>query len=71
MAHNRSVYALPPYGGSGYGFARSATPFPRKTSATFWPPCKRKGGGKNGIVCLCVCLYGRPKRRLQSERYVP
>ena len=36
-APNRPVYASPPVGGSGYGFARSFryASFPRKTSATF------------------------------------
>jgi hypothetical protein len=39
-SHNRTVYASPPVGGSGYGFARSLryAPFPRKPSATFCRP---------------------------------
>jgi hypothetical protein len=41
-AHNRTVYASPPVGGSGYGLPRSFrfAPFPRQTSATFCRPCK-------------------------------
>jgi hypothetical protein len=52
---NRIVYASPPYDGSGYGFARSFryAPFPRKTSATFCPPCKcyafAYSGGQNVV----------------------
>jgi hypothetical protein len=39
-AYNRTVYASPPVGGSGYVLARSLryAPFPRKTSATFLQP---------------------------------
>jgi hypothetical protein len=39
---NRSVYASPPVGGSGYGLPRSFryAPFPRQTSATFCRPWK-------------------------------
>jgi hypothetical protein len=60
-AHNRTVYASPPVGGSGYGFARSLrfAPFPRKTSATFWQGCKPT-----------VYLSALPKRHIQPERYV-
>jgi hypothetical protein len=55
------LFTLRRSSGSAYGFARSFryAPFPRKTSGTFCPPCKPT-----------VCLFGRPKRRKQPERYV-
>jgi hypothetical protein len=39
-AHNRSVYASPPVGGSGYGLSRlfRFASFPRQTFATVWRP---------------------------------
>jgi len=59
-AHNRTVYASPPSGGSGYtkpclGFQPSA----RFCSATF-------GAGVNASHCPITC----PKRHIQPERYV-
>jgi hypothetical protein len=41
-AHNRTVYASPPVGGSGYVLARSLryASFPRKTSGTVCRPWK-------------------------------
>jgi hypothetical protein len=52
-AHNRPVYASPPYGGSASATARSFryAPFPRHCSGAFWPPCKcyafAYSGGQN------------------------
>jgi hypothetical protein len=43
-AHNRTVYASPPVGGSGFRVARSFryAPFPRHTSPTFLQARQRK-----------------------------
>jgi hypothetical protein len=59
-AHNRTVYASPPGGGSGSekpqsGYALCGV-FLRHILARRKP---------------AVCFMGRPKRRKQSERYVP
>jgi hypothetical protein len=54
-AHNRTVYASPPVGGSGFRSARSFryAPIPRLTPPTFWPPCKcyafAYSGGQNVV----------------------
>ncbi|MHB9291495.1 hypothetical protein Holit_00572 [Hollandina sp. SP2] len=54
-SHNRTVYASPPVGGSGYGLARSLrfAPFPRKTSATFYRPwscCASPYSGRQNVI---------------------
>jgi hypothetical protein len=61
-AHNRTVYASPPVGGSGYGFARSiALLIPTQNLRHILPV----------LVLLRKPLYGLAKRRKQPERYVP
>ena len=58
---NRSVYASPPYGGSGYEKTQSGLcPFVRFFSATF-------GAGVVASQRPITC----PKRHIQPERYVP
>jgi hypothetical protein len=59
--HNRSVYASPPVGGSGYVLARSIAsliPTPKLRHILPAPVLLRKP------------LYGLAKRRKQPERYV-
>jgi hypothetical protein len=58
-AHNRSVYASPPVGGSGFRFARSAAP-PTLHYTHILP----------ALVLLRKPLYRLAKRRKQPERYV-
>jgi hypothetical protein len=60
-AHNRSVYASPPVGGSGYGFARSVGLWPRSHAK---PPPQFVGPG----LCCAKPLFGPPNRRKQPER---
>jgi hypothetical protein len=62
-ALNRTVYASPPVGGSGYVLARSFryASFPRQNSATFLRLLKR----------FAVSLSQPQKRRKQPERYTP
>jgi hypothetical protein len=60
-AHNRSVYASPPVGGSGYGFARSIASL---------IPTQNLRHILSALQTLRVCLSGPPKRRKQPERYV-
>jgi hypothetical protein len=56
-SYNR-LYALAP-AGRGYGFARSwLAPFPRKTSATIFTPCK----------CFAFAYSGAKNVALQPER---
>jgi hypothetical protein len=60
-AHNRSVNASPPYGGSGYAKRQSGLrPFVAFRSATFF--CARKNAPH-------FSLSGAKKRRLPPERY--
>jgi hypothetical protein len=60
-AYNRSVYASPPVGGSGYGFARSiASLIPTQNLRHVLP----------ALVLLRKPLSGLAKRRKQPERYV-
>jgi hypothetical protein len=61
-AHNRTVYASPLVGGSGFRSPRSFrfAPFPRHYSATFLQPWS----------CCAKPLFGLQKRRKQPERYV-
>jgi hypothetical protein len=61
-AHNRSVYASPPVGGSASATARSfasliPTPLLRHILAA--------------LEMLRISLFGPSKRRKQPERYVP
>jgi hypothetical protein len=59
-AHNRTVYASPPVGGSGFQSARSFryAPFPRLLPPTF-------------LQSLETCGFqGLQKRHIQPERYV-
>jgi len=64
-----SVSATPPTSG-GSGSIRlgrgSCGTNPTPHSATFWAPAKIKA---DGIYCLYFCLFCRPKRRQQPERY--
>jgi hypothetical protein len=57
-AHNRSVYASPPVGGSASGFARSAT-----------PPTAHSTHSLSALEMLRISLFGPPNRRQQPERY--
>jgi hypothetical protein len=59
---NRSVYASPPFGGSGYEKTQSGLrPFVSFFSATFF--CARKNASH-------FSLSGAKKRHIQPERYV-
>jgi hypothetical protein len=59
-AHNRTVYASPPVGGSGYGFARSiASLIPTQNLLHSLP----------ALVLLRKPLFGLSNRRKQPERY--
>jgi hypothetical protein len=60
-SHNRTVYASPPVGGSGYGFARSIASLHSHAK----PPPHFVGPG----LCFAKPLSGPPKRRKQPERY--
>jgi hypothetical protein len=58
-AYNRSVYASPPDGGSGYGFARSfASLIPTQN-------LRHILARRNATHCF----MGGPKRHIQPERY--
>ena len=58
-SHNRSVYASPPYGGSGSAKPQSGLrPWYGFVSATVW-------AGVNASHCPITC----PNRRKQPERY--
>jgi hypothetical protein len=57
-SHNRSVYASPPYGGSGFRFARSAAPPTPNSTHIFASPGN-----------LRFPFSGLQKRRKQPERY--
>jgi hypothetical protein len=59
-AHNRSVYASPPVGGSGYGFARSIASL---------IPTQNLRHILSALEMLRISLFGPPKRRKQPERY--
>jgi hypothetical protein len=58
-AHNRTVYASPPVGGSGYEKSQSGL----HPLCGFSPP-HFVGHG----LCCAKPLFGRPKRRKQPER---
>jgi hypothetical protein len=58
-AHNRSVYASPPVGGSGYGLPRSI--------ATLIPTANLRHI-LSALVLLRKPLFGPPKRHIQPER---
>ena len=58
-SHNRTVYASPPVGGSGFRFARSATPPTLNSTHIFASPGN-----------LRFPLSGLQKRHIQPERYV-
>jgi hypothetical protein len=58
-SHNRTVYASPPYGGSGFRFARSL-----RSHAQLHPHFASPG------LCYAKPLFGLAKRRKQPERYV-
>jgi hypothetical protein len=60
--HNKTVYASPPVGGSGYGFA----PVSATLHSHAKPPPHFVGPG----LCYAKPLSGPPKRRKQPERYV-
>jgi hypothetical protein len=61
-AHNRTVYASPPEGGSGFREARSFrfASFPRLTPPTFLQALETYG----------LLISGLQKRHIQPERYV-
>jgi hypothetical protein len=60
-AHNRTVYASPPFGGSGYALARSfALLIPTPKLRHILP----------ALVLFHKPLSGLAKRRKQPERYV-
>jgi hypothetical protein len=59
-SHNRSVYASPPVGGSGYGFARSFASL---------IPTQNLRHSLSALQTQRVCLFGPPNRRKQPERY--
>jgi hypothetical protein len=61
-AHNRTVYASPPAGGSGYGFARSIASL---------IPTKNLRHILSALQMLRKPLFGPTKRRKQPERYAP
>jgi hypothetical protein len=58
---NRTVYASPPVGGSGYGFARSIASL---------IPTQNLRHSLSALEMLRISLYGPPNRRKQPERYV-
>jgi hypothetical protein len=60
-SHNRTVYASPPVGGSGEGFARSIASL---------IPTQNLRHILSALQMLRICLFGPPKRRKQPERYV-
>jgi hypothetical protein len=57
-SHNRTVYASPPVGGSGFRSARSL-----RSHASLHPPFVGPG------LCYAKPLFGPPKRRKQPKRY--
>jgi hypothetical protein len=59
-AHNRSVYASPPVGGSGYGFARSIASL---------IPTQNPRHSLSALVLLREPLSGPQNRHIQPERY--
>jgi hypothetical protein len=59
-SYNRTVYASPPVGGSGYGFARSIASL---------IPTQNLRHILSALQMLRICLFGPPKRRKQPERY--
>jgi hypothetical protein len=58
---NRTVYASPPVGGSGYGFARSIASL---------IPTQNLRHSLAALKMLRIFLFGPPNRRKQPERYV-
>jgi hypothetical protein len=59
-SYNRPVYASPPVGGSGYGFARSIA---------LLIPTQNLRHILSALEMLRISLFGPPKRRKQPKRY--
>jgi hypothetical protein len=58
-AHNRTVYASPPVGGSGYGFARSvASLVPTQNLRHSLPALQAQKRGKNGFYVFALAYSG-------------